>query len=170
MCSFDIQPRFHWNFSKVAKDVTTYDNNNAYVYIRVIFHNQQLLSSKQFLIGQNHAYTNTRTITTIRLTQHQKMIAQKKIIDVLVTYKTNRNIFKYNGEGNNTHNNNRGSKRACTYEEFMNYKPSSFYRYEGMVGLTNWPEIYRIIIPNQPLYEDCRVKFATCTFMGTTLF
>lgn len=41
------------------------------------------------------------------------------------------------GGGGGTDSNNRGRPRVCTYKEFMNCKPGSFYDNEGVVGLTH---------------------------------
>lgn len=33
-----------------------------------------------------------------------------------------------------------GIQRACTYKDFINCKPRTFYGNEGVVGLTRWIE------------------------------
>lgn len=58
---------------------------------------------------------------------------------------------------------------ACTYKEFMNFKPKPFYGNEAVVGLTRWIEKIKSIFEINFCAEDCKVRFVVCTFEDATL-
>ncbi|GJR51356.1 putative reverse transcriptase domain-containing protein [Tanacetum coccineum] len=58
---------------------------------------------------------------------------------------------------------------GCSYKTFMNGKPHSFKRTEGVVGLKRWFEKMKHVFEIYKCAEDDKVKFAMCTFEGRAL-
>lgn len=99
-----------------------------------------------------------------------KLMIRQQVANTLATYEPNwNNAYEQGRTGNNNHRNNSDVPRACTYEEFMNYKPRTFYDNEGIIGITLWFENMKSILYVSSCIVNYRVKFATCTCMDTAL-
>jgi len=59
--------------------------------------------------------------------------------------------------------------RRCNYENFLNYKPNSFFGIGGVIELTRWFEETESAFAISSCTEECKVKFAACTLMGSAL-
>nr|KAJ0227924.1 hypothetical protein LSAT_V11C100045840 [Lactuca sativa] len=59
--------------------------------------------------------------------------------------------------------------RMCTYKDFMNCKPKSFHGTEGVVSLTQWIEKTESVFQISFCPDECKVRFAACTFADATL-
>ena len=59
--------------------------------------------------------------------------------------------------------------RMCTYKDFMNCKPKSFHGTEGVVSLTRWIEKTESVFQISLFPNECKVRFAACTFADATL-
>ncbi|XP_023763050.1 uncharacterized protein LOC111911512 [Lactuca sativa] len=62
-----------------------------------------------------------------------------------------------------------GTTRTCTYKDFMNCGPKSFHGNEGVVNLTRWIEKKKSIFQISFCPDNCKVRFAACTFADATL-
>ena len=66
-----------------------------------------------------------------------KLMTAQHVTNTYANYEANmNNAPEQSGGGSSTHENNSNIPRACTYEEFMNYKPIPFHDNEGVVGMT----------------------------------
>lgn len=57
----------------------------------------------------------------------------------------------------------------CTYKEFMNSKPNPFFGNEEVVQLTCQIKKMESVFQIHFYVEDCKVRFAACTFADATL-
>ena len=61
------------------------------------------------------------------------------------------------------------TSRGCSYKAFMACKPRNFNGKEGAVGLICWIEKMESVLNISNTAEDCKVKYATCTFNDEAL-
>ncbi|GKD16502.1 hypothetical protein Tco_1205660 [Tanacetum coccineum] len=59
--------------------------------------------------------------------------------------------------------------RECTYLDFMKCKPLYFKGTEGVVELTQWFERMETVFHISNYTVENKIKFATCTFLGSAL-
>ncbi|GJZ66767.1 hypothetical protein Tco_0623463 [Tanacetum coccineum] len=59
--------------------------------------------------------------------------------------------------------------RECTYPDFMKCKPLYFKGTEGVVELTQWFERMEIVFRISNCTMENKIKFATCTLLGSAL-
>ncbi|GKE02169.1 reverse transcriptase domain-containing protein, partial [Tanacetum coccineum] len=59
--------------------------------------------------------------------------------------------------------------RACSYSEFLKYKPLDFKGTEGVVELTRWFEKIESVFSISNCTAASQVKFATCTLQDDAL-
>nr|KAJ0205107.1 hypothetical protein LSAT_V11C500233920 [Lactuca sativa] len=71
--------------------------------------------------------------------------------------------------GGVTNEGNVRTARMFTYKDFMNCKPKSFHGTEGFVSLTRWIEKIESVFQISLFPNECKVRFATCTFADATL-
>ncbi|XP_023772464.1 uncharacterized protein LOC111921120 [Lactuca sativa] len=57
----------------------------------------------------------------------------------------------------------------CTYKDFMNCKPKSFHGTEWVVSLTWWIEKTESVFQISFCPDECKVRFAACTFADGAL-
>ncbi|XP_052622709.1 uncharacterized protein LOC128127997 [Lactuca sativa] len=62
-----------------------------------------------------------------------------------------------------------GTARTCTYKDFMNCRPKIFHGNEGVVNLTRLIEKTESVFQISFCPDDCKVRFAACTFADATL-
>ena len=62
-----------------------------------------------------------------------------------------------------------GTARTCTYKDFMNCRPKIFHGNEGVVNLTRWIEKTESVFQISFCPDDCKVRFAACTFADAAL-
>ncbi|GJX41349.1 putative reverse transcriptase domain-containing protein [Tanacetum coccineum] len=78
-----------------------------------------------------------------------------------------------NGDGSHSsHEDNRRNvqtARPCFYADFMKCQPLNFKGTEGVVGLTQWIKKMESVFNISGCAIENRVKFATCTLLGTAL-
>lgn len=83
----------------------------------------------------------------------------------------NRHIgFGFGVGDKSSQGNNQGSPRTCTYKDFINCKPKTFFRTKGVTRLTRWIEKTESIFEINSFPEECKVKFVACTLTDTTMF
>lgn len=72
------------------------------------------------------------------------------------------------GAGNGTYSSYQGESegrpRGCTYKDFSNYKPNSFYGSGGIITLTRWYEKTESVFEICACLEESKVKVTACTF------
>ncbi|XP_023762869.1 uncharacterized protein LOC111911310 [Lactuca sativa] len=64
---------------------------------------------------------------------------------------------------------NVGTAITCTYKDFMNCKPKVLQGNEGVVNLTKWIEKTESVFLISFCPNDCKVRFAACTFTDASL-
>ena len=76
-----------------------------------------------------------------------------------------------NGQGTGSPNQgmNQGPTKVCTYKYFSNAKPRTFNGTGGMVTLKRWMEKIESVFEICQCLEECKVKFAACTFLDQEL-
>lgn len=91
--------------------------------------------------------------------------------EALANFITNRNVeSEQDGSGgDSTQGSNEFHPRECTYKEFINYKPKTFYKNEIVVEMMRWIEKIESIFEISFCAESCKVKFVVCTFEDTSL-
>lgn len=89
---------------------------------------------------------------------------KQQVANTLTTYEANKNNTYEQGRiGSNIHGNNNDIPSVCTYDEFLNYQPRSFYDNEGIIGLTLYIEKMESIFHISSYAENCLVKIIMCS-------
>lgn len=97
-------------------------------------------------------------------------LVSQRVVAAMVNFKANRNTGSGAGSGQeSTQGDNRGPPKAYSYKDFMNCKPKSFHRNEGVVSLTCWIEKMESVFEISFCVEECKVKFATYTIENAAL-
>ena len=71
-------------------------------------------------------------------------------------------------QGENSRGNGE-NPRPCNYKDFLSCKPNSFFGTGGVIELTCWFEKTESVFATSSCTEECKVKFAACTFMDSAL-
>ncbi|GJQ89011.1 hypothetical protein Tco_0000150 [Tanacetum coccineum] len=110
-----------------------------------------------------------------RTTTHMIDVAIKALIaqgvaTALAEYEANRG----NGNGDDSHDSRSGRRteraaRECTYNNFLKCQPFNFKGTEGVVGLTQWFEKMESVFHISNCTIRNKIKFATCTLLGSAL-
>ncbi|GJR59317.1 reverse transcriptase domain-containing protein [Tanacetum coccineum] len=116
------------------------------------------------------AITTTTTTTTPMTDEQLKTLIAQGIVDVLAEHDATRSR---NGEDN--HDSGMGVRRQtplareCTYPNFMKCKPLYFKGTEGVIELTQWFKIMKIVFRISNCAVENRIMFATCTLLESAL-
>ncbi|KAL4584313.1 hypothetical protein LXL04_008909 [Taraxacum kok-saghyz] len=89
-----------------------------------------------------------------------------RVAAALASYKSLRQQSQELGTNSEVNGENH---RRCNYENFLNYKPNSFFGIGGVIELTRWFEETESAFAISSCTEECKVKFAACTLMGSAL-
>ncbi|GJU08736.1 hypothetical protein Tco_1125166 [Tanacetum coccineum] len=110
-----------------------------------------------------------------RTTTHMIDVAIKALIaqgvaTALSEYEANRG----SGNGDDSHDSRSGRRteraaRECTYNNFLKCQPFNFKGTEGVVGLTQWFEKMEYVFHISNCTIGNKIKFATCTLLGSAL-
>lgn len=73
------------------------------------------------------------------------------------------------GTGSTNQGTNHGVARTCTYKEFTNAKPRTFNGTGGVIVLKRWIEKVESVFEICGCPDECKVKFAACTFIDQAL-
>jgi hypothetical protein len=95
----------------------------------------------------------------------QALIAAQ-VAAALASYETLRQQSMEQGENSGGSG---GNARPCTYKDFLTCKPKSFLGDGGVIELTRWLEKTESVFAISACTEDCKVKFAACTFVDSAL-
>nr|GEX32720.1 hypothetical protein [Tanacetum cinerariifolium] len=98
------------------------------------------------------------------------LIAQR-VTEALAEYKTQRNSVV---NGDTSHTTGTGPRtvcltRECTYKDYLNYDPLNFNGTKGFIGLTRWFERIESVSSISNCTAENRIKFASCTLIGSAL-
>ncbi|GJR97762.1 hypothetical protein Tco_0269936 [Tanacetum coccineum] len=113
--------------------------------------------------------TTTTTTTPVTNAQLKELIDQG-VADALVARDADRSM-----NGDDSHNSRTGVSRQallareCTYPDFMKYKPLYFKGTEGVVELTQWFKRMETVFCISNCTMENKIKFATCTLLGSAL-
>ncbi|KAL7583922.1 uncharacterized protein LOC111918058 [Lactuca sativa] len=73
------------------------------------------------------------------------------------------------GAGSTNQGTNHGVARPCTYKDFTNAKPWTFIGIGGVIALKRWIEKVESVFEICGCPDECKVKFAACTFVEQAL-
>ena len=73
------------------------------------------------------------------------------------------------GAGSTNQGTNHGAARPCTYKDFTNAKPWTCNGTGGVIALKRWIEKVESVFKIYEFLDECKVKFAACTFIGQAL-
>nr|GEX15226.1 hypothetical protein [Tanacetum cinerariifolium] len=100
----------------------------------------------------------------------KNLIAQR-VTEALAEYETQRNSVV---NGDTSHTTGTGPitvrpTRECTYKDYLNCGPLKFKGTEGVIGLTQWFERTESVFSISNCTAENKVKFASCTLIGSAL-
>ncbi|GKC93921.1 putative reverse transcriptase domain-containing protein [Tanacetum coccineum] len=100
-----------------------------------------------------------------------KRLVEKRVAKAIEEYEKSRaNLNSTRSLGGNTGNaGGTGNVQGCSHKTFMNGKPDSFNRTEGVVGLRRWMEKVEQVFEICKCAEEDKVMFAASTFEGRAL-
>ena len=95
----------------------------------------------------------------------EAMIAAR-VAAALASYESQRQQSQDQGGRNGG---NGGNPRPCNYKDFLSCKPNSFFGTGDVIELTRWFEKTESVFAISSCAEECKVKFAACTFVDSAL-
>ncbi|GKB91821.1 hypothetical protein Tco_0964093 [Tanacetum coccineum] len=114
----------------------------------------------------------TTTTTTAPMTDVAiKALIAQGVADALVEIKA----YRTSQNGDDSHDSRTGSRRTeraaleCTYKNFLKCQPFNFKGTEGVVSLTQWFEKMESVFHISNCTVPWKIKFATCTLLGSAL-
>nr|GFA05585.1 putative reverse transcriptase domain-containing protein [Tanacetum cinerariifolium] len=92
-------------------------------------------------------------------------------LEALAKYETQRNSVV---NGDTSHTTGTGPRtvrpsQECTYKDYLNCEPLKFKGTEGIIGLTQWFERTESVSSISNCTAENKVKFASCTLIGSAL-
>ncbi|KAK1431807.1 hypothetical protein QVD17_08491 [Tagetes erecta] len=77
-----------------------------------------------------------------------------------------------NGEGESNDggaSNGEAGRKGCSYKTFTSCKPKDFHGNEGAIGVLRWMEKMESVLDISDCKDDCKVRYAVCSFQGKVL-
>ncbi|GJU11465.1 reverse transcriptase domain-containing protein [Tanacetum coccineum] len=115
--------------------------------------------------------TPATTTTTPPVTNAQlKALTDQGVADALVACDADKSM-----NGDDSHNSGTGVRRnervvrEYTYPDFMKCQPLNFKGMEGVVKLTQWFEKMETVFSIRTYSVENKIKFSTCTLLGSAL-
>ncbi|KAL4564493.1 hypothetical protein LXL04_028557 [Taraxacum kok-saghyz] len=90
-------------------------------------------------------------------------MVDERVAAALANYESQRQQSLDQGGGSG------GNPKPCSYKDFLNCKPESFYGDGGVIELTRWFEKTESVFAISSCTADCKVKFAASMFMDAAL-